>query len=602
MEQFIVSARKYRPQTFKDVVGQKAITNTLLNAIENNHLAQALLFTGPRGVGKTTCARILARKINQEGYDDPNEDFSFNVFELDAASNNSVDDIRNIIDQVRIPPQTGKYKVYIVDEVHMLSQAAFNAFLKTLEEPPRHAIFILATTEKHKILPTILSRCQIFDFKRITINDAKEHLKEIATEQGVTFEDDALHIIAQKADGAMRDALSIFDRVVSYCGNNLTRQAVYENLNVLDFEYYIKVTDLILENKIPELLLAFDDILAKGFDGHHFIAGLASHFRDLLVCQTPSTLTLLDSGEQAKALYSAQSQKASQDFLLKGIDLANTTDLNYKISQNQRLLVELCLMQLASITFDGEKKKPESFIIPATHFRNNSYSITEVKPIDSVQSQSSIISNKIAEGKNQVEEKKEQIVEESVESKSINKQFEDKQIETTETIKTEITPTTNNQPLTTQPKVSAFSLAGLRAKKELEAKQTAHLSSIERLPTESFSETDLLLLWNKYAQRLSDTGKKLMSTYMLMNEPKVNGSTILLELPNQSTKEEFLSGSIELIGYLRGKLHNHDLVIEVLVNETVEKKYAFTPDDKYERLRAINPAIDVLRKTFDLDV
>ena len=603
MEQFIVSARKYRPQTFKDVVGQKAITNTLLNAIENNHLAQALLFTGPRGVGKTTCARILARKINQEGYDDPNEDFSFNVFELDAASNNSVDDIRNIIDQVRIPPQTGKYKVYIVDEVHMLSQAAFNAFLKTLEEPPRHAIFILATTEKHKILPTILSRCQIFDFKRITINDAKEHLKEIATEQGVTFEDDALHIIAQKADGAMRDALSIFDRVVSYCGNNLTRQAVYENLNVLDFEYYIKVTDLILENKIPELLLAFDDILAKGFDGHHFIAGLASHFRDILVCQTPSTLILLDSGEQAKALYSAQSQKASQDFLLKGIDLANTTDLNYKISQNQRLLVELSLMQLASITFDGEKKKSESFIIPATHFRNNSYSITEVKPVGSVQSQSSIISDKIEDDKNQVEEKKEQIVEKSNESKPINKQFEDNQIETTETIKTEITPTTtNNQPLTTQPKVSAFSLAGLRAKKELEAKQTAHLSSIERLPTEAFSETDLLLLWNKYAQRLSDTGKKLMSTYMLMNEPKVNGSTILLELPNQSTKEEFLSGSIELIGYLRGKLHNHDLVIEVLVNETVEKKYAFTPDDKYERLRAINPAIDVLRKTFDLDV
>jgi len=357
MEQFIVSARKYRPQTFKDVVGQKAITNTLLNAIEHNHLAQALLFTGPRGVGKTTCARILARKINQEGYDDPNEDFSFNVFELDAASNNSVDDIRNIIDQVRIPPQTGKYKVYIVDEVHMLSSAAFNAFLKTLEEPPKHAIFILATTEKHKILPTILSRCQIFDFKRITINDAKEHLKEIATEQGVTFEDDALHIIAQKADGAMRDALSIFDRVVSYCGNNLTRQAVYENLNVLDFEYYIRVTDLILENKIPDLLLAFDDILAKGFDGHHFIAGLASHFRDLLVCQTPSTLTLLDSGEQAKALYSAQAQKATQDFLLKGIDIANTADLNYKISQNQRLLVELCLMQLASITFDGEKKK-----------------------------------------------------------------------------------------------------------------------------------------------------------------------------------------------------------------------------------------------------
>ena len=357
MEQFVVSARKYRPQTFKDVVGQKAITNTLLNAIETNHLASALLFTGPRGVGKTTCARILARKINQPGYDDPTEDFAFNVFELDAASNNSVDDIRSLIDQVRIPPQTGQYKVYIIDEVHMLSSAAFNAFLKTLEEPPKHAIFILATTEKHKIIPTILSRCQIFDFKRITVKDAKEHLADVAESQGVSFEDDALHIIAQKADGAMRDALSIFDRVVSFCGNNLTRQAVTENLNVLDYETYINITDLLLENKIPELLLAYNEILSKGFDGHHFIAGLASHFRDLLVSKTLSTLSLLEVGEQAQQLYGIQSQKTSQEFLLKGIEIANDCDLKYKVSQNQRLLVELCLMQLGSITFDGEKKK-----------------------------------------------------------------------------------------------------------------------------------------------------------------------------------------------------------------------------------------------------
>ena len=357
MEQFVVSARKYRPQTFKDVVGQQAITNTLLNAIETNHLASALLFTGPRGVGKTTCARILARKINQPGYDDPNEDFAFNVFELDAASNNSVDDIRNLIDQVRIPPQTGQYKVYIIDEVHMLSSAAFNAFLKTLEEPPKHAIFILATTEKHKIIPTILSRCQIFDFKRITVKDAKEHLAEVAQSQGIQFEDDALHIIAQKADGAMRDALSIFDRVVSYCGTNLTRQAVTENLNVLDYETYVKVTDLILENNIPEILVAYNDILSKGFDGHHFIAGLASHFRDLLVCKNPATLTLLEAGEQAQLLYGQQEQKCNPDFLLKAIEIANDCDLKFKVSQNQRLLVELTLMQLCSINFDGEKKK-----------------------------------------------------------------------------------------------------------------------------------------------------------------------------------------------------------------------------------------------------
>lgn len=357
MEQFVVSARKYRPQTFKDVVGQQAITNTLLNAIENNHLASALLFTGPRGVGKTTCARILARKINQPGYDDPNEDFAFNVFELDAASNNSVDDIRNLIDQVRIPPQTGQYKVYIIDEVHMLSSAAFNAFLKTLEEPPKHAIFILATTEKHKIIPTILSRCQIFDFKRITVKDAKEHLAEVAASQGVQFEDDALHIIAQKADGAMRDALSIFDRVVSFCGTNLTRQAVTENLNVLDYETYINMTDLLLDNKIPEVLLAYNEILSKGFDGHHFIAGLASHFRDLLVAKNIATHSLMEMGEAAQALYQQQSQKTNQEFLLKGIDLANDCDLKYKTSQNQRLLAELTLMQIASITFDGEKKK-----------------------------------------------------------------------------------------------------------------------------------------------------------------------------------------------------------------------------------------------------
>lgn len=357
MEHFIVSARKYRPQTFKDVVGQEAITNTLKNAIENNHLAQALLFTGPRGVGKTTCARILAKMINSDGNETGDEDFAFNIFELDAASNNSVDDIRNLTDQVRIPPQIGKYKVYIIDEVHMLSQAAFNAFLKTLEEPPKHCVFILATTEKHKIIPTILSRCQIFDFKRITVNDAKEYLKHIAKEQGVDAEDDALHIIAQKADGAMRDALSIFDRVVSFSGKELTRQAVTENLNVLDYETYFESTDLILKNKIPELLIQFNQTLSKGFDGHHFIAGLASHFRDLLVCQDEKTINLLEVGDETKLKYLEQAKKAPYDFLIKGIELSNDCDLKYKNSKNQRLLVELCLMQLASITFDGEKKK-----------------------------------------------------------------------------------------------------------------------------------------------------------------------------------------------------------------------------------------------------
>jgi len=358
MEHFIVSARKYRPQVFSDVVGQQAITNTLENAIKNDHLAQALLFTGPRGVGKTTCARILAKRINQESMENAleDEDFAFNIFELDAASNNSVDDIRTLTDQVRIPPQTGKFKVYIIDEVHMLSQAAFNAFLKTLEEPPAHAIFILATTEKHKIIPTILSRCQIFDFKRIGVLDIKTYLQKIAIGEKVDAEDDALHIIAQKADGALRDALSIFDRVVSFSGSDLTRKAVSDNLNVLDHDVYFQVTDLLLDNNIPQVLISLNNIMTKGFEGHHFIIGLASHFRDLLVAKDAATIELLEVGDSAKKLYLEQSKKSDLRFLMRAIDIANDCDLNFKSSKNQRLLVELTLMKIASITFDGKKK------------------------------------------------------------------------------------------------------------------------------------------------------------------------------------------------------------------------------------------------------
>lgn len=357
MSQFVVSARKYRPQSFRDVVGQQAITNTLLNAIENNHLAQALLFTGPRGVGKTTCARILAKKINEQSGVTDDNDFAFNVFELDAASNNSVDDIRKLIEQVRIPPQVGNYKVYIIDEVHMLSAAAFNAFLKTLEEPPKHAIFILATTEKHKIIPTILSRCQIFDFKRITISDIREYLKYIAEQQGIEAEDEALQIIAQKADGAMRDALSIFDRVVSFSGDKITRQATSEILNVLDYEVYFKVTDLILDNKLPDLLLELNTVIAQGFDGNHFIAGLASHFRDLMVCKNKATISLMEVGEETRKKYTEQSERATVQFLMEAIRIANDCDLSYRNSKNQRLLVEIALMQLASLTYEGDKKK-----------------------------------------------------------------------------------------------------------------------------------------------------------------------------------------------------------------------------------------------------
>lgn len=360
MQNFVVSARKYRPLQFEDVVGQQAITETLEQAISTNQLPQALLFCGPRGVGKTTCARILARRINEDAGVTSDEDFAFNIFELDAASNNSVDDIRNLIDQVRFAPQIGKFKVYIIDEVHMLSTQAFNAFLKTLEEPPAHAIFILATTEKHKIIPTILSRCQIYDFKRISIQDIQQHLAKIAQEEGVAYEADALHLIAQKADGALRDALSTFDRMVTFTSGNLTLKAVAENLNVLDYEYFFKITESALKNDIPAMLLQFNDILDKGFDGHLFINGLGSHFRDLLVAKMPQTIGLLEVGEKTKAQYLEQAQNCDLRFLTEGIEICNQTDMSYKASKNQRLSVEIALMQIASLTAEQAHKKKSS--------------------------------------------------------------------------------------------------------------------------------------------------------------------------------------------------------------------------------------------------
>lgn len=377
---YIVSARKYRPSTFDTVVGQRALTTTLKNAIANHKLAHAYLFCGPRGVGKTTCARIFAKTINClhptaegeacnecESCVAFNEQRSYNIHELDAASNNSVEDIRSLIEQVRIPPQVGKYKVYIIDEVHMLSQAAFNAFLKTLEEPPRHAIFILATTEKHKILPTILSRCQIYDFNRISVNDMVEHLENVASKEHIEAEPEALTVIAQKADGGMRDALSIFDQVVSFTNGHITYKSVIENLNVLDYEYYFRLTDFILQNKVSDCLLTFNEVLQKGFDGNHFITGLASHFRDLLVSHDPATLPLLEVGASIRERYLAQAQKCTAPFLFKAMKLCNDCDLNYRVSKNKRLLIELTLIQLAQLTegdSEGEGRSPKQTIKP----------------------------------------------------------------------------------------------------------------------------------------------------------------------------------------------------------------------------------------------
>jgi len=586
LEHFIVSARKYRPQTFNDVVGQKAITNTLLNAIENNHLAQALLFTGPRGVGKTTCARILAKMINSDGTEKSDEDYAFNIFELDAASNNSVDDIRNLTDQVRIPPQVGKYKVYIIDEVHMLSQSAFNAFLKTLEEPPKHCIFILATTEKHKIIPTILSRCQIFDFKRITVKDAKDYLKYIAKEQDITADDDALHIIAQKADGAMRDALSIFDRIVSFSGKNLTRQAVTENLNVLDYETYFESTDLIIENKIPELLIQFDNTLSKGFDGHHYISGLASHFRDLLVCKTPETIDLLEVGEQTKAKYLKQSQSTSQEFLLKSIQLANDCDLKYKTSRNQRLLVELCIMQLASITFNGEKKNNKSYIIPASYFAKKGIETIKVHTpnLNPVEELKTDYLTEKTNSQEEGEEKDNTINEHLAVAKKIAE--ERPQIILNKQIKSS----------------SGLSLSSIKKKKEHLIKQMDVVLEEDDLPKEEFTEKQMLKAWNDFVLQIEKKGKHNFASILQIDTPKLVGTTIHLEFPNSSNKVEVERQQYDLLRSLRQELNNFEINLSITVNEELDKKYAYTPTEKFEKLKEKNSKIDLLRKTFDLDI
>jgi len=601
LEPFVVSARKYRPQTFKDVVGQKAITNTLTNAIANNHLAQALLFTGPRGVGKTTCARILAKNINQDGNVSEDEDFAFNIFELDAASNNSVDDIRNLTDQVRIPPQVGKYKVYIIDEVHMLSQAAFNAFLKTLEEPPKHAIFILATTEKHKIIPTILSRCQIFDFKRITVSDATEYLKYIAENQGIEAEDDALHIIAQKADGAMRDALSIFDRVVSFSGKKLTRKAVTENLNVLDYDTYFQATDLILERNIPDLLVQFNKTLALGFDGHHFISGLASHFRDLMVCQHQQTIELLEVGETAKQQYREQSKKTSAQFLLKAIDIANDCDLKYRTSKNQRLLVELTMMKLASIDFMDEKKNPESIalanstidLVPASFFKKEKQLPTAIK-----------IEKPIPAAKKEViptipQELKEEPSEELQEEIETNSE-PIIAVETETLTKPSVKKINKNIP---SKKVSGLSISSLKAKKEHELLKKEEAGNSEELSKDPFSEEEMRNYWTDFVNKIDAKGQKIMASNLSSNVPKLQkGNIIWIELPNSTMKKEVEREQYDLIDYLRTKLNNHLIDLKITVNEEAAKKYAFTPEEKYEKLREKNPAIDLLRKEFDLDL
>ncbi|SFR49059.1 DNA polymerase-3 subunit gamma/tau [Robiginitalea myxolifaciens] len=635
MEPFIVSARKYRPQQFKDVVGQQAITQTLNNAIENDHLAQALLFCGPRGVGKTTCARILAKKINEDGTHQEGEDFAFNIFELDAASNNSVDDIRNLIDQVRIPPQVGKYKVYIIDEVHMLSQNAFNAFLKTLEEPPKHAIFILATTEKHKIIPTILSRCQIFDFRRITASDAAEYLQYIAREQGIEAEEEALMMIAQKADGAMRDALSIFDRVVSFAGKQLTRKAVAENLNLLDIEVYFRTTELILQEDIPGLLVYFNEILSQGFEGQHYIAGLASHFRNLMVCRHDKTVEILEVTEQTRDNYRQQAKMCSDSFLIRATDLANQCGLDYKSSKNQRLLVELCLMKLASLSA-AEKKKPgeDHFlsekieILPASSFTHKPASpSTPSTPSSTEVAPTSPPVQDLANPGIEVQEAESQPVAHTATAAVTSAEPTASAAVTSEepTASAEVTAvnSTPSEPIaarpevmqadvarekpavvpTTRKQVSGLSLSGLRERKAHQARKMEVTSEEVDLPKDPVEEEELLKYWEAYIAKVERKGRKILASNLNADSPKLKGDDVIwIELPNSTMKKEVEREQQDLMRFLRKKLNHYGLNLKITVNEEVAKQFAFTPQEKYEKLREKNPAIDLLRKTFDLEL
>ena len=581
VEPFVVSALKYRPQRFEDVVGQKSITQTLENAIAKDHLAQALLFCGPRGVGKTTCARILAKKINDSDEAAAQDnDFSFNIFELDAASNNSVEDIRNLIDQVRIPPQVGKYKVYIIDEVHMLSQAAFNAFLKTLEEPPAHAIFILATTEKHKIIPTILSRCQIFDFKRIGVTDTKNYLQKIAKTKGIQAEEEALQLIAQKADGAMRDALSIFDRIVSFSNDTITAEHVSVNLSILDFDTYLQITKQLIEGDIRGVILSFDQVLSKGFDGHQFIVGLASHFRDLWMCKHPDTISLIEVGSSTQKKYLTQSEMADLSFLEKAISLTNECDLQYKASKNQRLHVELCLMQIASV--EDEKKKDKPYI----------------KPV--------LKTDKVPQKPAAKEEPKpiaEPIVAKPIEETSV----ETIQPPTLEKPDTEST-TAPAEPvkekpiaLGIQPKgVSGLSLSSIAYQKNIKANQPMIGKSTRE---ETIGQESLETAWKALSSQLEADGEYNLAALLNLDSPRLkNKVEIHLNFPNKTNKLELESEKGKIIGALADALKNDLLQFVIHVSQEEQQNYVYTPRDKYEQLVKINPLVDDIRKEFDLDL
>ena len=578
MENYIVSARKYRPSTFDSVVGQRALTTTLKNAIATGKLAHAYLFCGPRGVGKTTCARIFAKTINClspsangeacnqcESCQAFNEQRSYNIHELDAASNNSVEDIRTLIDQVRIPPQIGKYKVYIIDEVHMLSQSAFNAFLKTLEEPPHHAIFILATTEKHKILPTILSRCQIYDFNRINVQDAVSHLQYVAQKEGIQAEPEALTIIAQKADGGMRDALSIFDQVVSFTGGNITYQGVIENLNVLDYEYYFRLVDLFLENKAADTMVLLNEILRKGFDAHHFITGLASHFRDLLVSKDPITLPLLEVGASIRERYQQQAQKCDQKFLYRAMKLCNDCDLNYRTSKNKRLLVELTLIQCAQLTLPDADD-----IIGGRSPKKRLKPLFKQQVVIPTTPQAQPQAGNVAARKSPLPELKEEKRKIPVmKAGQIGMSIRHRATQTEAPKVTTPTPTNNQQ------------------------------SSYEDYMV---YEKDLNYYWREFAQRLPVEEKANASRMMNLQPKLLNDTTFEVGVDNSMVEKYMKQLLPNIQDYLREKLHNQKITMTVRVFEAKEVVRAYSQVERFQLMSKKNPKLMKLKEVFGLEL
>ncbi len=617
MENYIVSARKYRPSTFESVVGQRALTTTLKNAIATQKLAHAYLFCGPRGVGKTTCARIFAKTINCmtptadgeacnqcESCVAFNEQRSYNIHELDAASNNSVDDIRQLVERVRIPPQIGKYKVYIIDEVHMLSASAFNAFLKTLEEPPRHAIFILATTEKHKILPTILSRCQIYDFNRISVEDTVNHLSYVASKEGISAEPEALNVIAMKADGGMRDALSIFDQVVSFTGGNITYKSVIDNLNVLDYEYYFRLTDCFLANKVSDALLLFNDVLNKGFDGSHFITGLSSHFRDLLVGKDPVTLPLLEVGASIRQRYQEQAQKCPLPFLYKAMKLCNECDLNYRISKNKRLLVELTLIQVAQLTTEGDDvsggRSPKQTIKPV-------FSQPAAAQPSQVASASSVQQAPVHSSPASV-------------TANVTPNRQPQMATTARPVSPSATNTTSSAPLPgagipsvakEERKVPVMKMSSLGVSiKNPQRDQAAQNATVAHVPRvqqpeqdSNFNERDLNYYWQEYAGQLPKEQVAIAKRMQVLRPVLLNNSTTFeIVVDNEIAAKDFTALIPELQDYLRVRLKNSKVVMTVRVSAPTETVRAVGRVEKFQMMSQKNQALMQLKEEFGLEL